>query len=213
MQPYHKIPTIYKRDPATEYKTLIEGDFATPELDYLANNEWVWTEKVDGTNIRVHWDGETVTFGGKTNKANTPPFLVDKLAELFPVEKFSDFDTPMTLYGEGYGRKIQEPFGSQYIPDGVSFILFDVSINDWWLQRQDVLGIADTLGILKAPTIGFGTLFDAVDMARIGFNSIISPSGSLLRSEGIVLRPDVELKDRAGRRIICKIKTKDFQNT
>jgi len=211
MQPYHKIPTIYKRDPETKYKTLIEGEFATPELEYLAENTWVFTEKVDGTNIRVHWDGNEVSFYGRTDKANIPFPLLTALFDMFPAEKFADFDSPITLYGEGYGNKIQEPVGSAYIPDGVGFILFDVSINDWWLQRLDALAIAQKFGILKTPTIGWGTLFDAIYMAKAGFNSLISPSGSTLRSEGIVLRPQVELKDRAGRRIICKIKTKDFQ--
>ncbi|GAG78633.1 unnamed protein product [marine sediment metagenome] len=32
---YHKIQTIYKRDPDTNYKTLLEGNFSTPELEYL----------------------------------------------------------------------------------------------------------------------------------------------------------------------------------
>ena len=69
MNPYHKIPTVYLRDPETKFKTLIEGAFATPELFYLAQNEWWWTEKVDGTNIRIMWDGVAViSFGGKRDR-------------------------------------------------------------------------------------------------------------------------------------------------
>ena len=34
-------------------KKLIEGRFRNPLVEYLKDNEWVFTEKVDGTNIRV----------------------------------------------------------------------------------------------------------------------------------------------------------------
>jgi hypothetical protein len=53
MKEYHKIQTVFKRDPSNNYKTLLEGEFAIPEFGYLQDNEWVFTEKVDGTNIRV----------------------------------------------------------------------------------------------------------------------------------------------------------------
>jgi len=59
MKEFHKIQTIYKRDPATKHRTLVEGDFSLPEFGFLQNNAWVFTEKVDGTNnVRVIFDGE-----------------------------------------------------------------------------------------------------------------------------------------------------------
>ena len=48
MKEYHKIKTVFKRDPVTKFKTLLEGEFASPEFEYLKNNEWIFTEKVDG---------------------------------------------------------------------------------------------------------------------------------------------------------------------
>lgn len=51
MSEYHKINTLFKRD---EKNLIIEGDYSCPEFAYLAENEWTWTEKVDGTNIRVN---------------------------------------------------------------------------------------------------------------------------------------------------------------
>ncbi len=73
METYHKIQTVYKRDPATNYKTLLIDNFSLPEFDYLRNNEWVFTEKVDGTNIRVMYSlGKIITFGGKTDLAQIP---------------------------------------------------------------------------------------------------------------------------------------------
>jgi hypothetical protein len=53
MKEYHKIQTIFKRDMTNKAKSLFEGRWTMPEFEYLANNTWVFTEKVDGTNIRV----------------------------------------------------------------------------------------------------------------------------------------------------------------
>ena len=96
---YVKIPNIYKREEYGNNK-LIEGEYATPELEYLANIPWVWTEKVDGTNIRVQWDGHSVTFGGRTDKAQIPAHLVNKLNELFGRGDFLD-DGFLHLYMYG----------------------------------------------------------------------------------------------------------------
>ena len=68
---YHKIQTIFKRDPKTNYKTLLMGEYSLPEFNYLANNIWQFTEKVDGTNIRIILNDEGLSFGGRTEKAST----------------------------------------------------------------------------------------------------------------------------------------------
>jgi len=203
---YPKIVTVYTRDADNKYKTLVEGDFALPEFEYLADCEWVWTEKVDGTNIRVIWDGERVTFAGRTDNSQMPTFLLAKLQELFPAEQFIN-GIPMTLYGEGYGAKIQKG-GGNYIPGGVSFILFDVKIVNWQ-PRKAIEEMAAKWGIDIVPVVGRGTLAEAVDMVRQGFMSTkISASEHL--AEGLVMRPAVELAGRGGKRIITKIKYKDF---
>ena len=65
MEKYHKIQSIYKRDSANKNR-FIMGEWATPELDYLQNNIWEWTEKVDGTNVRIHWHRDAGRqFGGR----------------------------------------------------------------------------------------------------------------------------------------------------
>jgi hypothetical protein len=62
------------------------------------------------------------------------------------------------------------------------------------------------LSIEIVPIIGTGTLIDMVNMTRAGFNS---RWGDFL-AEGIVARPKVELKTRDGKRIITKVKHRDF---
>ena len=207
MEAYHKIQTVFKRDPETKYKTLLVGQYSLPEFEYLANNKWLFTEKVDGTNIRVMFDGETITFGGKTENAQIPSPLVAKLNARFLPRRdlfVSIFPEGVCLYGEGYGAKIQKG-GGNYRPDQ-DFVLFDVKVGQWWLNRGDVAEIALKLGLDIVPYIGSGTLPTMVDFVRSGFNS---RWGDFL-AEGIVARPDVELKARNGKRIITKLKYKDF---
>jgi ATP-dependent RNA circularization protein (DNA/RNA ligase family) len=203
MKEYHKINTIFKRDERGE---ILVGQFSQPEFEYLAGNKWSFTEKIDGTNIRVVWDGETITFGGKTDNAQIPAFLFKRLQELFPVDKFKELP-PLCLYGEGYGARIQKG-GGNYISNGVDFILFDILIDKWWLKKEDICDISNKLNIRTVPDIGSGTLMDAVELARSGFTSEF---GNFI-AEGIVLRPEVGLFNRSGQRIITKIKHKDFRS-
>lgn len=208
MSEYHKIQSIYKRDMASKRKTLIEGDWALPEFEYLAGNQWTFTEKVDVTNIRIIFKEGQITFSGRTDDSQISAQLVARLNELvFPLaaklgEVFAEGS--VVLYGEGYGAKIQKG-GGNYRADQ-DFVLFDVRVGQWWLQRADVHDVAHKLGLDVAPVIGEGTLHDAVDWAKRG---ICSTWGDF-EAEGIVARPKIELCTRSGHRLITKIKCRDF---
>ena len=204
---YPKIQSIFKRDETTH--KFIEGQYSLPEFEYLKDNQWEATEKIDGTNIRVTWDKDlqTVTFGGHTDNAQIPIFLIAKLQQLFPQDKFLNLypDISMTLYGEGYGARIQKG-GGNYIPDGCDFALFDVLIDDWWLYRGNIEDIASKLEIKCVPLLGNFTLLQAIEKIKSGLPS----SYGNFEAEGMVLKPFVELKNRKGHRIITKLKHKDF---
>ena len=206
MKEYHKIVTVWQRDPATKHKTLLEGVWAEPEFSYLKDNEWTFTEKVDGTNIRVMWDGDQVRFGGKTDVAQLYVPLMERLQTLFYQGAIARlFDGPACLYGEGFGARIQKG-GGDYIPDGVDFCLFDALVGDTWLERNNVEDIAGKLNCMVAPILGRGPLIEGIEMTRAGFNS----QWGAFTSEGLVMRPSTELKTRRGHRVITKIKHKDF---
>lgn len=208
---YHKIQSVFLRDPATNHKTFLRGQWSQPEFGYLADMAWVGTEKIDGTNIRVMWDGERVTFGGKTDNASMPAPLVEYLQHHFTPERMAaGTEGPVTLYGEGYGGKIQK--GSRYQREQ-RFILFDVWADadpmGVWLARDIVESIGGLLDIPVAPVVFRGSLLAAVAEVEVGFTSRVAEDASLM-AEGLVLRPATELRDRMGRRIITKIKTRDF---
>lgn len=204
MKEYHKIQTIFKRDLKGK---IIESEYSCPEFEFLKDNEWIFTEKVDGTNIRIMFDKNQITFGGKTDNAQIPSFLVKYLQDKFlpQIDKFKEiFTNSVCLYGEGYGAKIQKG-GGNYRQDQ-SFVLFDIKIADWWLQRPDIITIATKMKIDVVPIIGRGTLQTLIDKVKGG---IKSTWGDFL-AEGIVARPATELKTRSGERIITKLKFKDF---
>lgn len=208
MKEYHKIDTVFKRDPATGHKRLIMGDYSRPEFEYLAENQWVFTEKVDGTNIRVMVHPELgVSFAGRSDDAQMPPRLGRALeAQFKPLEAalLAQFPDGACLYGEGFGATIQKG-GGLYRPDQ-GFVLFDILVGEWWLERLTVDQLAIQFGIQSVPIIGAGTLTQMIDAAQRGFNS----TWGAFSAEGFVARPATELRGRDGKRIITKIKHRDF---
>lgn len=207
LKEYHKIETLFERDEKT--KKLVEGKYRNEAIKYLKDNKWQFTEKIDGTNIRIYWDGHKVNFYGRTDRAQIPANLMNRLVELFGGEtneqlfeqKFGE--TEVILYGEGYGEKIQN--GGLY-RKGQDFILFDVMIADNYQPRESVEDISKYFGIDIVPIILEGTLQEAVNYVKSKPKSSIG----IADSEGLVGRPVIELQDRCGKRIIVKIKVRDF---
>lgn len=210
MKTYHKIQNIFNRETFGNNK-LIENDYTNKTVEFLKDIDWVWTEKVDGTNIRVYWDGYKVSLGGRTDKADIPNHLKERLEELFCTsEKEEIFESlfgekEVILFGEGYGVKIQK--GGNYI-DNVDFILFDIQINDNFLERKDVEDIAKSFNIDVVPIVGHGTLEEAINFVKTKPMSTIGKKKAEM--EGIVVRPSIELNERNHNRVIVKIKARDF---
>lgn len=213
MRKYEKIETIFARD-LEGTKKLMFNVFCDPTTEYLAGNDWEWTEKVDGTNVRVYWDGHAVSFGGRTDNASIPATLVNKLNILFGGEVNAQIfeqtfgEKEVILFGEGYGKGILKA-GSSYISNDVGFILFDVLIGNNYQEREWVEATAKAFGVPAVPVVGHGTLYEAVEYVKSHPNSTIAEKPVAM--EGIVCRPKVELRDRRGNRIIVKIKWNDFK--
>lgn len=220
---YPKIQTLFKRN---EKNIIIPDMYTLPEFYYLKNNLWECTEKIDGTNMRVELtflpagSDETVhmEIKGRTEKAVIPEHLLNKMHSLFDdVDWLEIFPSlinvtapyPVTLYGEGYGMKIQTP-GNRYIKDDVNFILFDVKVGKLWLTRDSCESIAENLRIDIVPFLGHFTLPQAIEAVQKGFKSLISEDNTL-DAEGMVIKPVGGFLSRTGERIITKIKTSDFR--
>lgn len=208
---YPKIKNIYERD-ISGTKKLVEGRFLDDTVCFLSELEWICTEKIDGTNIGVVWDGYKISYQGRTENASIPAHLVNKLNELFSREISEELfeqrfgKTQVILFGEGYGNKIQA-VGGQY-RDDVSFILFDVymPMNNTWLDRKSCESIANMFGIEIVPIMFEGTLKEAVTFVKTNPNSTIG----IAKMEGLVCRPKIEIFDKNHDRVIVKVKYKDF---
>lgn len=207
LKEYHKIETLFERDLKT--KKLIEGKYRNETIEFLKNLKWQFTEKIDGTNIRIYWDGHKVSYFGRTDKAQIPAELMNRLVELFGGEvneeifeqKFGEIE--VVLVGEGYGEKIQK--GGLY-RKGQDFILFDVIIAGNWQPRESVEDIAKAFNIDTVPIVLEGTIQEGIDYVKAKPKSVFGTADS----EGVVGRPEIELQDRTGNRVIVKIKVRDF---
>ena len=150
---------------------------------------------------------------GKTDNAELSKKLEFNIYKLFTEDilneynKLFDDDSDVCFYGEGYGNKIQKD-GYLYGLDQ-KFILFDININGYWLERHNVEDIAKKLNLDIVPIIGYGTLYDALSMVSLG--GVPSTFGDFI-SEGLVAKPTTGLLNRKGERIITKIKTRDFKD-
>ena len=208
MREYHKIETLFERD-NDGTKKLIEGKFRNKTVKMLKDCNWIFTEKIDGTNIRVFWDGHNISYGGRTDRAQIPSRLKEKLDQIFINNETEEMfeqkfgEKNVIFFGEGYGAGIQK--GGAYRED-VSFILFDVLVEDVWLERENVEDIAKSFGLEIVPIIFTGNLQKGVDFVKTNPKSTIGSANM----EGLVARPESEILDRFGNRVIVKIKCRDF---
>jgi hypothetical protein len=218
---YGKIDTLYERDKAT-FKVQ-PGIFKNRTYSLLKT--WRWTEKVDGTNVRVSYfpgcvnataedvmvngAGPTVTVGGRTDNAQMPADLVQSILAQVTIEKMASvFQSSVVLYGEGYGGSIQK--GSGYSPTK-KFILFDVLIDGtWWMNQEQIQDIAGKLGLDVVPVVGDWSMEEATDFVRGGFHTLLPGAAPDKMAEGLVGRPLETMYDSRHHRLITKLKTKDF---
>jgi ATP-dependent RNA circularization protein (DNA/RNA ligase family) len=214
---YPKIETLFDRD-----ERFVVDTERLRRAEFELIREWVLTEKVDGTNVRVIFtrreDYYDIDFDvrGKTDSAQMPPQLLntlrgwceDSTAEVRKIMDEFGLST-YVLYGEGYGPKIQS--GGRYRTDQ-GFILFDVAANGGWLDESQVTGTAERLGLARVPTITVGPIDAAVELVRSGFASDVADEfDATFHAEGVVAKTAVPLYDRRGERLMWKLKAKDFR--
>lgn len=191
----------------------------------------IWDGGIEGSTINgVKFN---VRIAGKTDNAQIPKNLLKHMQDKYPKEKvlaalglkefipidewemehnwltYEQIPDIYTIYGEGYGEGIQS--GGWYIKGGNEFIVFDVKVNDIYLKTEARDEIATKLGAPIVPLIGYFTLDEAIDFVRKGFRSVVAENPEVKMAEGLVLRTDLGLRNRMGKRLIVKVKYEDFQ--
>lgn len=216
---YSKIETLLDRDPETFM--VIEGKYRRPEFGII--DPWIVTEKIDGTNIRLHFyyeekpalDDIIVEYeiGGRTENAQIQTNLFGPLKDI--CEKIrggvgnilSAYGLQsLTIYGEGYGAGVQN--GGKYRKDR-GFAVFDMSIDDVaYLSYDQTAQNCFELGLEHVPEIGTMRRQEIVNL--VSSNSLVSRYGNF-PAEGVVARPLVELRNVRGRRVMFKLKRSDYE--
>ena len=133
-----------------------------------------------------------------------------KLKSLFN-EHFPDVD--ITLFGEAYGGKINKM--SETYGKDLKFIVFDVKIDNTWLNIPNADDITNKFGLEFISYHKISTDLKSIDAERD------LPSVQAVRNgikepkirEGVVLRPLIELIKNNGNRIIVKHKRPEFLET
>ena len=215
---YPKIETLYVRD-MVKHKVLVD-ELRMPEFGLV--KEWYLTEKIDGTNVRVNLDRSgSVIFCGRTDEALMHVPLMQYLSETFTQEKmqaaFADReDADVTLFGEGYGPRIQK--GGGLYRNTVSFRLFDVRVGQLWLEPDNIGAVAAALGVSLVNYAGtyvnwLPRSIDDLTKVFLGTGASLTAQedgGIGLLAEGIVARTVPLLLDRRGNRVMWKLKFRDF---
>lgn len=190
------------------------GHFACPEFETISR--WQIDEKVDGTNIRVIWepsDPFSPRIAGRTDNAQIPTKLLQHLQCTFTrekLEKHFGHNTKIIFFGEGYGPKIQA-CGSRYRSDH-SFILFDVWIDGWWLEKHSVIECANQLDIEHTINQQIMNIHEIWEYVKSKPCSYIAEDRTLVM-EGVIARSYPLMMFRAHHKpIMFKLKVKDVMD-
>lgn len=195
------------------------------DQDILMFKECYAMEKIHGSSAHINWrtsamvsdlpDGDrpqgnvNLFCGGCKRKLFNSLFDIEELADKF-IETGLD---SVTIYGEGYGGKMQgmsATYGKE-----LKFVAFEVKIGDCWLSVPDADGFCTALGIEFVAYEKVSTDIEVLDKERDKFSRQAKRNGieEDKISEGVVLRPLVELKKNNGARIMCKHKRDEFMET
>ena len=190
----------------------LEEIYRTQELAYIRNSTWSIKRKLDGENIRIYWDGEQALWNGKSNKFQCSAEFQDYMNSTFIEEIFEEKfgrEKEVYIYGEKMGPKTQ---GNELGLDKDEVIIFDVEINGTFLGEE---GIRDVAGYF-----GTRSVYDFMDLGPSTDINLMSTSLEAIIDdvatnefgdwEGVVCSPTVNIKDHNGKRIIVKIKNKDY---
>lgn len=167
-------------------------------------------EKIHGTSANVRFNKGNLSFfsGGENYNNFVKLFNEADLLRLFN-EEFDAKNDHVIIYGEAYGGKQQgmsHTYGNE-----LRFIVFDIMINDVWLDVPWMTNLAEKLGFEVVPwhkvPLNIATLNQYRDMP-----SEVAKRRGIIEDkprEGIVIRPLIETTINE-ERIMAKHKTDKF---
>jgi Rnl2 family RNA ligase len=210
-----------------KYPELVRLD-KRPEI--LSVKEVVATEKIHGTNFRVHFrpgirSTDEVEFGGRNEELGTDgagfyggrpaaffrnqTALLQRMLDTFASYGFSE----VTVFGEAFGSGVQR--GVRYVPDDrVIFRAFDIAVGENLVTYDLFVRLADAMGLARVPEIWRGApsleAFDALlERPSVeGERNGVKDDSNV--AEGVVIRATPLLRDVFGQWLIIKHKAESF---
>ena len=214
---YSKIETAEARK-TDGTREIWEGVYRNSTIAYLQEEEFVFHEKIDGTNMSAFWDGHRVWINDRTGLNKLPPAVNECMERIFCTNEAEEIfeqlfgETQATIYGECYGDKIQA-VGKLYVQgtenEGkTDFIVFDVKVGSryllpWSPKFEEIIS---AFGLKAVPKVMTGKIREAIDFVKTKPQSKLNPAAPM---EGLVGRPMVNLYGDEGR-VIVKIKVRDY---
>lgn len=226
---YPKINTLWKRSPLISVKRkgiIQEGMFS--EEAFKTIKFWNVSEKINGENTRIYIDfipgnlsPPHIWIGGRndTDKPEINEDLLtyikthlteDALKRAFTKGSFGTGECPRhaMIFGEGFGGDIHH--GHDY-RDSPEFVVFDIVVDEWWLEHNNVASISKKLGFESVPILpGLKSTETIVEYVKGQPNSIIANKPHIM--EGVVCTSAPLLLTRNGYPVRFKLKTKDFRD-
>ena len=182
-------------------------------VEILLFKECYALEKIHGTSANIKWKPEqdkVILFSGGEKYTNFEKlFNINELNK-----KFKElFDCNVTIFGEAYGGKQQgmsETYGKE-----LKFIVFDVKVEDNWLDVPNAEDVAKKLNLEFVAYDKVKTDLDLLNKQRDkdSVQADRNGCGKDKMREGIVLRPLIEVTKNNGNRIIVKHKRDEFKET
>ena len=172
-------------------------------------------EKVHGTSAHVAFtsplgepeNGELRFFSGGEKHVNfLSCFDHDELLAKFQAIGHEK----VIVYGEAYGGK-QQGMSHTYGKE-LKFIAFEVKIGNAWLDVPNAHDVATKLGLEFVPYERVPATVEALDAERDRPSRVAVRRGieEEKMSEGIVIRPIIEVRDARGERVLAKHKRPEF---
>ena len=226
---FPKINTLWKRDMT---RTVKRKGVIIPRLyseeAFRTIKFWNVSEKIDGENTRIHIDFNPnnelpphVSIYSR-NDTDTPEINEDLLSYIrthltedalkraFTKGSFSTGECPrhVMIFGEGFGLGIRS--GGNY-KDSPELIVFDIVIDDWFLEHKNVADISKKLDLESVPILSLNrSVEEIVDYVKEQPYSLVANKPH--RMEGIVATSSPLLLTRKGYPLRFKLKTKDFRD-
>jgi len=195
-----KTLTLFKRGDDFKVKPWLFTDQRFGLLNY-----WLVTEKMDGMSVILSANSENYGIHGRSPNTQFTPeqesFLHDQTsAAIGRLSKHILYDgKKVDIYAELVGPGVN---GNSHNFKDLQLYVFDVRINDFWLDWTNTASVAQDADLVTVPVIYTMTLPEIVRLVRD------TPQTEYF--EGIVARSDPYLYNNKGERLMFKLKAKDF---